>query len=60
MEVEDTLVELAGETDGVIYSYKTKSFATHTDLTIVDLSALEEDHQRTAELAEMRACKGYP
>ena len=61
MEAGHALLEIAGETDDVVYPHNTNSVATQTDLTVADLSAFQEDLQRrTAELAEVCVAKGYP
>ena len=61
MEAADALVEVAGEADDIIYLHNTNIVAIQTDLTIVDLSSLQEDsRKRTAELAERHVAKGYP
>ena len=58
-EVADAL--LGSETGEVFYSNDTTTVATQTDLTAIDLSALEEDNRRrTAEIAELRVAKGHP
>ena len=45
----------------VVYPLDTVSVATQIDLTVMVLSALEEDNQRmTTELAEVPVAKGYP
>ena len=60
-EAADALVALGSETGKVSYPTDTTTVATQTDLTVMDLSALEEDNQRrTAELAELRVAKRYP
>ena len=52
IEAGHALLELAGETDDVVYPHNTNSVATQTDLTVADLSPLKEDLQRrTAEVA---------
>ena len=57
----DALVALGSETGEVSYPTDTTTVATQTDLTVMDLSALEEDNQRrTAELTELRVAEGYP
>lgn len=52
---------LGSETCEVFYSTDITTVANHTDLTAIDLSALEEDNRgRTAEFAELHVAKGYP
>ena len=59
-EAADALVEFAGETYNVVYPPNTITVTTQTDLTVVDLPAIEEDHhRRTTEFAEMCVAKGY-
>ena len=54
-------VLLGSNTGEVACSTDTTTVATQTDLTALDISALEEDNQRrTVELAELRVAKGYP
>ena len=61
METVDTLGELSDETDDIVYPHNTNTVSTQTELTLVDLSALQEDHQRRiAELVEMCVAKAYP
>jgi hypothetical protein len=51
-EAVDALVALASETDDVVYPVDTITVTTQTDLTVTDLSALEQDNQRmTTDLA---------
>lgn len=51
-EAVDALVALASETDDVVYPVDTITVTTQTDLTVTDLSALEQDNQRmTMDLA---------
>ena len=63
METVDASVELSDETDetdDIVYTHNTNTVATQTDLILVDLCALQEDHQgRIAELAEMCVAKAY-
>ena len=55
------MLTLAGQTGGVEYPSNTVSVAIQTDLTIMDVTALENDYQKkTCELAEIHAAKGYP
>ena len=57
-EADDVLDSGAGE---VSSPTDTSSVATQTDMTAMDVSALEQDNQRrTDELAELRLSKGYP
>ena len=62
VEAADTLMTLASEKDDVYPCNTKKTVATQSDLTVVDLSALEEDHQRrSADIAGMRTvAKRYP
>lgn len=51
-EAVDALVALASDTDDVVYPVDTITVTTQTDLTVTDLSALEQDNQRmTMDLA---------
>ena len=60
-EETDALEAVVSETGEVCYLANTTTVATQTDLTVMDLSALEKDNQkRTVELAELRVAKGYP
>ena len=60
-EAADSFVSISSETDDVVYSPDTVTVATQTDLTVMHLSALQEDNQRMmTELAEVRVAKGYP
>ena len=66
METVDASVELSDETDetdetdDIVYPHNTNTVATQSDLILVDLSALQEDHhKRIAELAEMCVAKAY-
>ena len=60
-ETTDDMVASANTTDDVFYPVNTVTVATQTDMTVMVLSALEEDNQRlTTEFAEVRVAKGYP
>ena len=45
-EAADSLVELSSNSDGIVYPSDTVTVATQTDLTVMVLSALEQDNQR--------------
>ncbi len=61
IETANTLIEFSGHGNDVVYPPNTACVATQTDLTSLDLAALEDDYQRKVDkLSEPCIAKGYP
>ena len=60
-EALDALLVLSSQSEDIVYPSNTFCVATQTDLTMVDVAALQEDCQRkTDELAKPCPAQGYP